>query len=130
MPPLFLWRMKMTEFQSRLHDLDSCIENAKKERLNLMIDKNYEPLNASLLNTLFLNEKLYIASKDLLNVLEDIQISLRSINKLVDDASLKGYEASFKENNMIIENSIGRQKAILNKYIIDMQLMLSRKEGD
>ena len=87
----------MTEFQSRLHDLDSCIENAKKERLNLMIDKNYEPLNASLLNTLFLNEKLYIASKDLLNVLEDIQISLRSINKLVDDASLKGYEASFKE---------------------------------
>ena len=116
----------MTEFQSRLHDLDSCIENAKKERLNLMIDKNYEPLNASLLNTLFLNEKLYIASKDLLNVLEDIQISLRSINKLVDDASLKGYEASFKENNMII----GRQKAILNKYIIDMQLMLSRKEGD
>lgn len=120
----------MTEFQSRLHDLDSCIENAKKERLNLMIDKNYEPLNASLLNTLFLNEKLNIASKDLLNVLEDIQISLCSINKLVDDASLKEYEASFKENNMIIENSIDRQKVILNKYIIDMQWMLSRKEDD
>lgn len=120
----------MTEYQNKLHELDSCIENAKKEKLNLMIDKNYEPLNASLLNTLFLNEKLYIASKDLLNVLEDIQISLCSINKLVDDASLKEYETSFKENNMIIENSIGRQKAILNKYIIDMQLMLSRKEGD
>ena len=120
----------MTEYQSKLHELDSCIENAKKEKLNLMIDKNYEPLNASLLNALFLNEKLYIASKDLLNVLEDIQISLCSINKLVDDASLKGYEASFKENNMIIDNSIDRQKVILNKYIIDMQLMLSRKEGD
>lgn len=120
----------MTEYQSKLHELDSCIENAKKEKLNLMIDKIYEPLNASLLNTLFLNEKLYIASKDLLNVLEDIQISLRSINKLVDDASLKEHEASFKENNMIIENSIDCQKVILNKYIIDMQLMLSRKEGD
>lgn len=120
----------MTEYQSKLHELDSCIENAKKEKLNLMIDKNYEPLNASLLNTLFLNEKLNIASKDLLDVLEDIQISLCSINKLVDDASLKEYEASFKENNMIIENSIGRQKVILNKYIIDMQWMLSRKEGD
>lgn len=120
----------MTEYQSKLHELDSCIENAKKEKLNLMIDKNYEPLNASLLNTLFLNEKLNIASKDLLDVLEDIQISLCSINKLVDDASLKEYEASFKENNMIIENSIGRQKVILNKYIIDMQLMLSRKEDD
>ena len=105
----------MTEFQSRLHDLDSCIENAKKERLNLMIDKNYEPLNASLLNTLFLNEKLYIASKDLLNVLEDIQISLRSINKLVDDASLKGYEASFKENNMMFSVFILRKT---NLYFI------------
>lgn len=120
----------MTEYQSKLHELDSCIENAKKEKLNLMIDKNYEPLNASLLNTLFLNEKLNIASKDLLDVLEDIQMSLCSINKLVDDASLKEYEASFKENNMIIENSIGRQKVILNKYIIDMQLMLSRREDD
>lgn len=120
----------MTEYQSKLHELDSCIENAKKEKLNLMIDKNYEPLNASLLNTLFLNEKLYIDSKDLLNALEDIQISLCSINKLVDDASLKEYEVSFKENNMIIENSIDRQKVILNKYIIDMQLMLSRKEDD
>lgn len=120
----------MTEYQSKLHELDSCIENAKKEKLNLMIDKNYEPLNASLLNTLFLNEKLNIASKDLLDVLEDIQISLCSINKLVDDASLKEYEASFKENNMIIENSIGRQKVILNKYIIGMQLMLSRREDD
>lgn len=120
----------MTEYQSKLHELDSCIENAKKEKLNLMIDKNYEPLNASLLNTLFLNEKLYIVSKDLLNALEDIQISLCSINKLVDDASLKEYEVSFKENNMIIENSIDRQKVILNKYIIDMQLMLSRKEDD
>lgn len=118
------------ELKTEFGFMDSQVEQLKKERLNLMIDKNYEPLNASLLNTLFLNEKLYIASKDLLNVLEDIQISLRSINKLVDDASLKGYEASFKENNMIIENSIGRQKAILNKYIIDMQLMLSRKEGD
>lgn len=120
----------MTEYQSKLHELDSCIENAKKEKLNLMIDKNYEPLNASLLNTLFLNEKLNIASKDLLDVLEDIQISLCSINELVDDASLKEYEASFKENNMIIENSICRQKVILNKYIIDMQLMLSRREDD
>lgn len=120
----------MTEYQSKLHELDLCIENAKNEKLNLMIDKHYEPLNASLLNALFLNEKLYIASKDLLNVLEDIQISLRSINKLVDDESLKEYEASFKENNMIIENSIDCQKVILNKYIIDMQLMLSRKEGD
>lgn len=120
----------MTEYQSKLHELDSCIENAKKEKLNLMIDKNYEPLNASLLNTLFLNEKLNIASKDLLDVLEDIQIFLCSINKLVDDASLKEYEASFKENNMIIENSIDCQKVILNKYIIDMQWMLSRKESD
>lgn len=82
------------------------------------------------MNTLFLNEKLYIASKDLLDVLEDIQLSLCSINKLVDDASLKECEASFKENNMIIENSIDRQKVILNKYITDMQWMLSRKEGD
>ena len=120
----------MTEYHNKLHELDSCIENAKKKKLNLMIDKNYEPLNASLLNALFLNEKLYIASKDLLNALEDIQISLCSINKLVDDASLKEYEVSFKENNMIIENSIDRQKVILNKYIIDMQLMLSRKEDD
>lgn len=120
----------MTEYQSKLHELDSCIENEKKEKLNLMIDKNYEPLNASLLNILFLNEKLNIASKDLLNVLEDIQISLCSINKLVDDASLKRYEAYFKENNMIIENSIDRQKVILNKYITDMQWMLSRKESD
>ena len=120
----------MTEYQSKLHELDSCIENVKKEKLNLMIDKNYEPLNASLLNTLFLNEKLYIASKDLLDVLEEIQLSLYSINKLVVDVSLKEYEVSFKENNMIIENSIDRQKVILNKYIIDMQLMLSRKEDD
>ena len=87
----------MTEYQSKLHELDSCIEIAKKEGLN---------------------------------VLEDIQISLCSINKLVDDASLKEHEASFKENNMIIENSIDRQKVILNKYIIDMQLMLSRREDD
>ena len=121
---------KMTEYQSKLHELDLCIENAKNEKLNLMIDKHYEPLNASLLNTLFLNEKLYIASKDLLDVLEEIQLSLYSINKLVDDASLKGQEASFKENNTIIENSIDRQKVILNKYITDMQWMLSRKEDD
>lgn len=120
----------MTEYQSKLHELDLCIENAKNEKLNLMIDKHYEPLNASLLNTLFLNEKLYIASKDLLDVLEEIQFSLYSINKLVDDASLKGQEASFKENNTIIENSIDRQKVILNKYITDMQWMLSRKEDD
>ena len=120
----------MTEYQSKLHELDLCIENAKNGKLNLMIDKHYEPLNASLLNTLFLNEKLYIASKDLLDVLEEIQLSLYSINKLVDDASLKGQEASFKENNTIIENSIDRQKVILNKYITDMQWMLSRKEDD
>ena len=120
----------MTVYPSKLHELDLCIENAKNEKLNLMIDKHYEPLNASLLNTLFLNEKLYIASKDLLDVLEEIQLSLYSINKLVDDASLKGQEASFKENNTIIENSIDRQKVILYKYITDMQWMLSRKEDD
>lgn len=119
-----------TKFQSKLHELDSCIENAKKEKLNLMIDKYREPLNASLLNTLFLNEKLSIASKDLLDTLEDIRLSLYSINKLIDDESLKGQETSFKENNMIIENSIDHQKVILNKYITDMQLMLSRKDGD
>ena len=119
-----------TKFQSKLHELDSCIENAKKEKLNLMIDKYREPLNASLLNTLFLNEKLSIASKDLLDTLEDIRLSLYSINKLIDDESLKGQETSFKENIMIIENSIDHQKVILNKYITDMQLMLSRKDGD
>lgn len=120
----------MTEFQSKLHELNSCIENAKKEKLDLMIDKYREPLNASLLNTLFLNEKLSIVSKDLFDTLEDLKISLYSINKLIDDESLKGQETSFKENNMIIENSIDHQKVILNKYITDMQLMLSRKDGD
>lgn len=121
----------MTEFQSKLHELDSCIENAKKEKLNLMIDKYREPLNASLLNTLFLNEKLCIASKDLFDTLEDIRISLYSINKLIDDECLSKQEVSFKENNMIIENSIDQQMVILNKYISDIQLMLSsRKEED
>ena len=121
----------MTEFQSKLHELNSCIENAKKEKLNLMIDKYREPLNASLLNTLFLNEKLSIASKDLFDTLEDIRISLHSINKLLDDECFSKQEVNFKENNFIIENSIDQQRVILNKYISDMQLMLSsRKEEE
>lgn len=121
----------MTEFQSKLHELNSCIENAKKEKLNLMIDKYREPLNASLLNTLFLNEKLSIASKDLFDTLEDIRMSLHSINKLLDDECFSKQEVNFKENNFIIENSIDRQMVILNKYISDVQLMLSsRKEED
>ena len=121
----------MTEFQSKLHELNSCIENAKKEKLNLMIDKYREPLNASLLNTLLLNEKLSIASKDLFDTLEDIRISLHSINKLLDAECFSKQEVNFKENNFIIENSIDQQMVILNKYISDMQLMLSsRKEED
>ncbi|RGS30878.1 hypothetical protein DWY01_05345 [Eubacterium sp. AF22-8LB] len=122
----------MTEFQSRLHDLDSCIENAKKERLNLMIENYREPLNASLLNTLFLNEKLCIASRDLLSTLDDIQTSLKSINRLLDDDSLKLQGIAFKDNNSIIENSIDQQKVVLNKYISNLQLILSvqRREDD
>lgn len=120
----------MTEFQSRLHDLDSCIENAKKERLNLMIENYREPLNASLLNTLFLNEKLCIASRDLLNTLDDIQTSLKSINRLLDDDSLKLQWIAFKDNNSIIENSIDQQKVVLNKYISNLQLMLSISRGE
>ena len=120
----------MTEFQSRLHDLDSCIENAKKERLNLMIENYREPLNASLLNTLFLNEKLCIASRDLLNTLDDIQTSLKSINRLFDDDSLKLQWIAFKDNNSIIENSIDQQKVVLNKYISNLQLMLSISRGE
>lgn len=120
----------MTEFQSRLHDLDSCIENAKKERLNLMIENYREPLNASLLNTLFLNEKLCIASRDLLNTLDDIQTSLKSINRLLDDDSLKLQWIAFKDNNSIIENSIDQQKGVLNKYISNLQLMLSISRGE
>lgn len=122
----------MTEFQSRLHDLDSCIENAKKERLNLMIKNYREPLNASLLNTLFLNEKLCIASRDLLSTLDDIQTSLKSINRLLDDDSLKLQGIAFKDNNSIIENSIDQQKVVLNKYISNLQLILSvqRREDD
>ena len=93
----------MTEFQSKLHELNSCIENAKKEKLNLMIDKYREP----------------------------IRISLHSINKLLDDECFSKQEVNFKENNFIIENSIDQQRVILNKYISDMQLMLSsRKEED
>lgn len=120
----------MTEFQSRLHDLDSCIEIAKKERLNLMIENYREPLNASLLNTLFLNEKLCIASRDLLNTLDDIQTSLKSINRLLDDDSLKLQWIAFKDNNSIIENSIDQQKVVLNKYISNLQLMLSISRGE
>lgn len=120
----------MTEFQSRLHDLDSCIENAKKERLNLMIENYREPLNASLLNTLFLNEKLCIASRDLLNTLDDIQTSLKSINRLLDDDSLKLQCIAFKDNNSIIENSIDQQKVVLNKYISNLQLMISISRGE
>ena len=120
----------MTEFQSRLHDLDSCIENTKKERLNLMIENYREPLNASLLNTLFLNEKLCIASRDLLNTLDDIQTSLKSINRLLDDDSLKLQWIAFKDNNSIIENSIDQQKVVLNKYISNLQLMLSISRGE
>lgn len=120
----------MTEFQSRLHDLDSCIENAKKERLNLMIENYREPLNASLLNTFFLNEKLCIASRDLLNTLDDIQTSLKSINRLLDDDSLKLQWIAFKDNNSIIENSIDQQKVVLNKYISNLQLMLSISRGE
>ena len=120
----------MTEFQSRLHDLDSCIENAKKERLNLMIENYREPLNASLLNTLFLNEKLCIASRDLLNTLDDIQTSLKSINRLLDDDSLKLQWIAFKDNNSIIENSIDQQKVVLNKYISNLQLMISISRGE
>ena len=115
----------MTEFQGKLHELNSCIENAKKEKLNLMINKYREPLNASLLNTLFLNEKLSIVSKDLFDTLEDLKISLYSINKLIDDECLSKQEVTFRENNVIIENSIDQQMVILNKYISDMQLMLS-----
>ena len=120
----------MTEFQSRLHDLDSCIENAKNERLNLMIENYREPLNASLLNTHFLNEKLCIASRDLLNTLDDIQTSLKSINRLLDDDSLKLQWIAFKDNNSIIENSIDQQKVVLNKYISNLQLMLSISRGE
>ena len=70
----------MTEFQSRLHDLDSCIENAKKERLN--------------------------------------------------HDSLKLQWIAFKDNNSIIENSIDQQKVVLNKYISNLQLMLSISRGE